>query len=250
MDSYSRPCCIIPAAGESRRFTELGHPNKAEITVNNWRLGKKRMIDHVIDSVDNAALRPIVVRKNLNNSTISNRLMGDDNIWIQYSSGQADTVFQGLGVLLESGAITHNDPVFVLNSDVVLLNPEKITMIASEAMALGYQATFSARRILNPKQFNPAMSYCYPPERPFIFQEKPEFWIPGAAALTGFYMFYNAGFLYSILEDILDLDENDEPYLSWVFYEYAYMATTHDIPVVDWGTPDLLDNDPNVLSWG
>lgn len=172
---------------------------------------------------------------------------------IDDSIGQADTIRQGLEQLLLANEIQETDAVAVLNSDVVLMDPEIISRSFIGSIQMGFQCTLAVKNICDVRFFNPAMSYCYPSDRPWIFQEKPRYWIPGAQALVGFYMFAHAGRLLEYLnfycQGDLYSEIKKEIYLSEMFDEYAHVTAAIPTKVADWGTPELLDADPDVLEW-
>lgn len=214
---------IIPAAGESRRYRDLGHPYKPVIWIRTKEGVDASMLSHVEDTAPAGVLMVALPRGVKTPQDSRGHVVS-----IAKTSGQADTIYQMVRRLPE------NARVLILDCDMILERRDIETLVR---MLDIFDVTVAVTKTFDP---NASRVDCVPYPMKFVEKQPISEWgIVGARA------FKSAGVLSSALEETIAICDKlkIEPYLSMAMDKYVGTKYAHIIKkYMDWGTPERLKN--------
>lgn len=224
---------LIPAAGESRRFTEKGFAgHKAALTLE-FRKERKSMLRHIVDQMPTDRRIVVVCQTRHADQLIEASEGAEQKIelcLLDYSTqGQSDTIFQGLEV------VDLDAPVVIQNCDSWIH-----TDMWGWACSMSHIAAIVLHRDRRPESAPPIYSYVNNPHFPSAWAEKRRI---SDYAQTGLWSFPTARGLRDILSTQLQDRAPGETYLSGALPHYpsrfaGRLATSGEY--ADLGTPEMI----------
>lgn len=227
----SRPTIIIPAAGNSRRFKDVGINTPKGMLRFKWRGQSRTMIGHVLDGLDHLGCELLVNAVWDGWSGYS----GSGLLSVGATQGQADTVRLALQ------SIGPDRPVLILNSDCGFTYP--LDRFLKQAQ------NFEATALVFPGCGDTAYSYVdqFP-----MFSHGYEKQPISSWALAGAFYFHSSEVLLRAIREqmTLDIRHAGEFYLSEAlgFYPGDKLAVAMERRQLHvWGTPEDLARDSTVV---
>lgn len=227
MESHRRVKVVIPAAGDSRRYSEAGIAiPKPDLRVK-FRGHTRTMLEHVISTIPNICGKTYV---GLRPDMVGPKSTHFERVDIRNSAGQADTVLQILD------RFTEDSPLLVMNSDA-LIERAALRRIIDDVTDRKFSVGIVVQRT-----HNEGMSYVDQVPHPVRFVEKQRL---SAFGMSGAWSFRSSRELDDALRYLLGHRRmsKGEPYLSQALNYVGGKKVTLEIEphdIVDWNTPEAF----------
>lgn len=223
---YKNLWIVIPAAGDSRRFRDVGYMTpKPFLELQHQEGGPTEyMIQFVINSVDVVDPKFLIVIRNDMNLPMS--LEHHHVLRIRETIGQADTVYRAVKELPPT------DPVMIMDCDMVL-QADDIDRILE--LLKSYDSVIAVAKTFDP---NASRIDQVPHPTRFVEKEPISEW-----GIVGVRAFRSAGLLaYALQRTLARYEEiHREPYLSVAINHIPGTKYAHVVKkFLDWGTPERI----------